>query len=339
MSGIMGGKLPFWFSRFQKPGKPIAKERDWAAKLKKIVDAAPGWDIGGISGVPAWNQILLEMIIERYNLNNIHEIWPNLMVFAHGGVNMDPYRKSFEKLLGKPIYYLETYFASEGFLAFQKDPDRDMQLVLDNGIFFEFVPFSSANFSEDGQMIENPETLILDEVEEGKDYAILISTNAGVWRYLLGDTIKFTCKEKAEIKITGRTKHFLSLCGEHLSVDNMMKAVAMTAETFGLEIPEFTVYGSRHENLFAHKWFLGTDRQDVDTEAIKNKLDTSLAELNDDYRTERKAALKDVIVTLLPTRVFYDFMRMQGKEGGQHKFPKVLSGLSVEWEKFLESKD
>jgi len=132
VSGIMGGRLPFWFSRFQKPGKPIAKERDWAAKLEKIVDAAPNWDIGGISGVPAWNQILLEMIIKRYNLNNIHEIWPNLMVFAHGGVNMDPYRNSFEKLLGKTIYYLETYFASEGFLAFQKKFIGGVNLSVDD---------------------------------------------------------------------------------------------------------------------------------------------------------------------------------------------------------------
>ena len=337
LSGIMAGKLPFWFNRWYKPGKPIARERDWNAKLEKIVDEAPKWDIGGLSGVPAWNQILLEKIIKRYQLKNIHEIWPNLTVFAHGGVNMDPYMASFERLLGKPIYYLETYLASEGFLAFQKDPDREMQLVLDNGIFFEFVPFTRENFGSDGQMIANPKTLILEEVEENVDYALLISTNAGVWRYLIGDTIKFVDKSRAEIVITGRTKHFLSLCGEHLSVDNMTRAVAMTADAFGFDAREFTVYGTRHENLFAHKWFISSNRTDLDAEAIKNKLDQCLCELNDDYCVERKAALKDIFVQLIPVEVFYDFLKSIGKEGGQHKFPRVLKGMENDWQKFVDS--
>lgn len=337
LSGIMAGSLPFWFNRWYKPGKPIARERDWSAKLERMVDAAPKWDIGGISGVPAWIQILLEMIIERYNLNNIHELWPNFRVYAHGGVNLGPYKKSFERLLGQPIYFLETYLASEGFLAFQKDPDRDMQLVLDNGIFFEFVPFTSENFNMDGQLLDNPQTLLLDEVKEHVDYAILISTNAGVWRYLIGDTIRFTNITLAEMQITGRTKHFLSLCGEHLSVDNMTKAVALTSEKFGFDSKEFTVYGDRYENLFAHRWFIGTDQKDLDPKAIKETLDQYLCELNDDYCTERKAALKDIFVRLIPTSAFYDFMKLKGKEGGQHKFPRVLNGMENEWEQFLKS--
>jgi hypothetical protein len=338
LSGIMAGRLPFWFNRWYKPGKPISRERDWNAKLERIVEQAPKWDIGGISGVPAWNQILLEMIIERYKLKNIHEIWPNLTVFAHGGVNMDPYRASFDKLMGKQIYYLETYLASEGFLAFQKDPDTDMQLVLDNGLFFEFVPFNQNNFNPDGQMVENPETLLLNQIQEGVDYAILLSTNAGVWRYLIGDTIRFTNKERAEIIITGRTKHFLSLCGEHLSVDNMTKAVSLTANHFGFNTREFTAYGIRYENLFAHKWFISSDKDDLDKEEVKKKLDEYLCELNDDYCTERKAALKEIFVELIPVQVFYEFMKAKGKEGGQHKFPRVLKDMEDDWEQFLKTK-
>lgn len=338
LSGIMAGRLPFWFNRWYKPGRPIARERDWNAKLERIVDVAPKWDLGGISGVPAWNQILLEKIIERYQLKHIHEIWPNLSVFAHGGVNMDPYRASFEKLLGRPIYYLETYLASEGFLAFQKDPDRDMQLVLDNGIFFEFVPFTRENFGADGQLSPQAPTLLLNEVEHDVDYAILISTNAGVWRYLIGDTIRFVDTTRAEMVITGRTKHFLSLCGEHLSVDNMTRAVSLTASAFGFDAREFTVYGDRFESLFAHKWFISCERSDVDVTQVRQKLDQTLCELNDDYCTERKAALKEVFVELIPVQVFYDFMKLRGKEGGQHKFPRVLNGMEKEWEDFLTSR-
>jgi hypothetical protein len=337
LSGIIAGRLPFWFDRFYKPGKPIARVKDWTTKINKMVDQAPNWDIGGISGVPAWVQILLEKVIAKYNLKNIHEIWPNFKVFAHGGVALEPYKKSFAKLLGEPIIYLETYLASEGFLAFQRDKDADMQLVLDNGIFFEFVPFDSDNFTSDGQMVENPQTLLLGEVEEGRDYALLISTCAGAWRYLIGDTIRFTNKSKAEMVITGRTKHFLSLCGEHLSVDNMLRAIQMVSEEMGIDIKEFTVQGMSYQGLFAHKWYLGIDSEGVDSEEVKEKLDNALKTLNDDYAVERQAALKEILVELIPNHLFYDFLKYKGKEGGQHKFPRVLNGLSKDWEGFLTS--
>jgi hypothetical protein len=221
----MASRLPFWFNRFYKPGV-IAKERDWNTKIDKIVKKACDWDIGGISGVPAWVQILLERIIEYYGLNTIHDLWPNFRVYTHGGVNFAPYKKSFEKLMGREMFYLETYLASEGFLAYQRKQDHPMQLVLDSGIFFEFVPFNAENFKQDGRMVEKPEVLLLDQVKEDEDYAILISTCAGAWRYLIGDTIRFTSVKDFEIVITGRTKHFLSLCGEHLSVDNMTRAIS-----------------------------------------------------------------------------------------------------------------
>jgi hypothetical protein len=335
LSGIMAGRLPFWFNSFYKPGKPIAKEKDWATKIEKMVAEAPNWDIGGISGVPAWVQILIEKVIERYNLNNIHEIWPNFKVFAHGGVSFEPYKKSFTKLLGQEVICLETYLASEGFLAFQSEKDSDMQLVLDNGIFFEFIPFDQVNFNSDGMPVAHPEVLTLKDVKEGCEYALLISTCAGTWRYLIGDTIRFSDKSKAKIVITGRTKHFLSLCGEHLSVDNMSRGVQMVSNELGIDVKEFTVCGIGYEGLFAHKWYLGVDCDGLDKEDVKQKLDRALKVLNDDYAVERQAALKEVIVELIPTKVFYDFLKFKGKEGGQHKFPRVLNGLSNDWECFV----
>jgi len=251
LSGITAKKAPFWFQPFYKPGKKIAKERDWNKKLNEIVEKAPNWDIGFIVGVPAWIQMCIEMVIERYKLNNIHEIWPNLSFFVHGGVSFEPYKHGFEKLLGRPIQYTETYLASEGFLAWQdKQHATGMRLSFNQHIFFEFVPFDDNNFDANGEMVENPEALMIHEVEEGKDYALLISTVAGAWRYLIGDTIRFINKQNAEVIITGRTKHFLSLVGEHLSVDNMNKAIQLVSEELNISIPEYCVTGEPEESFF-----------------------------------------------------------------------------------------
>jgi hypothetical protein len=340
LSGITAKKVPFWFSPFYKPGKKIARTKDWNQKLEEIVEQAPGWDIGFIVGVPAWIQICMEKIIERYNLKNIHEIWPNLAFFVHGGVSFEPYKIGFEKLLGKPITYIETYLASEGFIAYQdRQNERGMRLVTSQHLFFEFVPFDSKNFDADGNMIKNPEALEIHEVEEGRDYALLISTAAGAWRYLIGDTIRFTDKEKSEIIITGRTKHYLSLVGEHLSVDNMNQAIQFVSEDLNISIPEFTVAGVPHGLFFAHQWYVASD-SDVDPILLRDKLDENLKRLNDDYAVERKSALKDIFVKVLPSEIFMDFMRSVGKEGGQHKFPRVLKGKMLkDWQYFLEKVD
>ena len=338
LSGIQQKNIPFWFQGLglYKPGKKIAKQKDWAKKLEEIVENAPNWDIGFIIGVPAWLQLCMEKIIERYKLNNIHEIWPNLSFYVHGGVAMEPYRKGFEKLLGRPITYIETYLASEGFLAYQNRQDtKGMHLALNNNIFFEFVPFDDNNFDSEGNMVDNPETFMIHEIEENKDYAILISTNAGAWRYAIGDTVRLIDTERSEIIITGRTKHFLSLVGEHLSVDNMNKAIEMVSEELNISIPEFTVAGVPYGNFFAHHWYVATDDK-VNGVTLAALIDTKLKELNDDYEVERKHALKDVIVDVMPEQRFMDFMKAKGKEGGQHKFPRVLKGKMLEdWQKFL----
>jgi hypothetical protein len=339
LSGITAKKSPFWFQPFYKPGKKIAKEKDWNKKLVDIVEKAPNWDIGFLAGVPAWIQMCLEMVIEKYKVKNIHEIWPNLTFFVHGGVSFEPYKVGFEKLLGKPITYVETYLASEGFLAWQdKQNAKGMRLSYNQHIFFEFVSFDENNFDADGEMVENPEALMIHEVEEGKDYALLISTNAGAWRYLIGDTVRFVDKENAEIIITGRTKHFLSIVGEHLSVDNMNKAIHLVSEEFNLSIPEYGVRGENVDSLFGHHWYVACD-QEVDGVALAKAIDEKLIALNDDYAIERKSALKRIRVTVLKENVFMNFMQAKGKIGGQHKFPRVLKGdILKDWEIFIQNK-
>ncbi|GAA4409547.1 GH3 auxin-responsive promoter family protein [Nibrella viscosa] len=337
LSGITASQIPFWFQQFYKPGREIARERDWALKLDEITEQASQWDIGFIVGVPAWIQLLMEKIIAHYKVKTIHDIWPNLMVFCHGGVSFEPYKKGFQKLLGRPITYIETYLASEGFIAYQTHPNAEgMQLVLNNGLFYEFIPFNDRNFTADGEMVPTPETLMIDDVEEGKEYALLLSTCSGAWRYLIGDTIRFVSKARSEIVITGRTKHFLSLCGEHLSVDNMNKAIELVSEELGIDVREFSVAGISYETLFAHHWYIGTDSA-VDAEQLRDRIDARLKELNDDYAVERRHALKDIFVTVVPSSFFYKWMEAKGKLGGQHKFPRVLKkNLIADWESFLQ---
>jgi len=212
-----------------------------------------------------------------------------------------------------------------------------MRLVLNNSIFYEFVPFEDENFDAEGEVKPNAKTLLIDEVEEGKEYAVVISTCAGAWRYLIGDVIKFTSVEESEIVITGRTKHFLSLCGEHLSVDNMNKAIGLVSNDLNISIKEFTVAGVPHDSLFAHHWYVGTDDK-VDKKILRDKLDAHLKVLNDDYAVERSAALKEVQVDVLPLQTFYDWMEYKGKTGGQNKFPRVMKKIQLEdWQSFLQN--
>jgi len=231
---------------------------------------------------------------------------------------------------------METYLASEGFIAYQSRPNTDsMELVLDNGLFYEFVPFKESNFTDRGDLVENPEALTLKEVSENIDYALLISSCSGAWRYLIGDTIRFTSLARNEIQITGRTKHFLNLCGEHLSQENMNRAIEMMEHQLNIEVSEFTVAGIRHGSMFAHKWYIGTDSK-LDPELVKEKIDENLKNLNDDYRVERIAAIKEIFVEILPQSVFYDYLKLKNKEGGQHKFPRVVKNEQyTAWESFV----
>lgn len=337
LSGITQGNIPFWFQPFSKPERRIMKRRNWEEKLDEMVLEAKGWDIGMIAGVPAWIQILFERIIDHYQVENIHQVWPNFKVYIHGGVAFGPYKKAFQRLLGEEIMYFETYLASEGFLAYQKRHEAPgMALQLSNGVYFEFIPFNKDNFTEDGDMKPNAEAVSILEVEPDIDYALIISTVSGAWRYLIGDVIRFTSHTDMEIVITGRTKHFLSLCGEHLSVDNMTKAVQLIQDEFELEIQEFTVVGVPYQGMFAHHWYLAID-QPVERINLTERLDQHLKNLNDDYAVERNHALKNIIVEPVPSQLFIDFLKQNGKIGGQVKFPRVLKGeKALAWQNFLQ---
>ncbi|MBS1636743.1 MAG: GH3 auxin-responsive promoter family protein [Bacteroidetes bacterium] len=338
LSGITAANIPLWFQHYYKPGKTISRYKDWDTKLHEIVKNAKDWDIGIIVGVPAWVQILMERVIEHYQVKTIHDIWPNLRIYVHAGVAIGPYINSINKLTSFPLIFSDTYLASEGLIAYQERPNAEqgMRLLLDNGIFFEFVPFNEENFDSDGAMREKVNALSIRDVELGKEYALLLSTCAGAWRYLIGDVVRFTDLDHAEIVITGRTKHFLSLCGEHLSVDNMSRAISLTADELNIEINEFCVAGIPHGTLFAHHWFVGSNVP-VDETALRNKIDNHLKEINDDYRVERISALKDVFVTVLPDSAFIDFMASKGKLGGAFKFPRVVKGKQLEeWEEFIK---
>ncbi|MBC7425849.1 MAG: GH3 auxin-responsive promoter family protein [Bacteroidia bacterium] len=338
LSGITTRHVPSWFERFSKPSMEIRSLKDWQNKIDKITEEAREWDVVMIAGVPAWIQLLFENIIERYNLTSIHDIWPHFSVYIHGGVSIDPYKKSLNKLFSKPVKYFETYLASEGFVSYQaREFAEGMRLNFRNGMFYEFVPFDEENFDHQGNMMEGAKVLPINEVSLDTDYAILLTTCSGAWRYQIGDTIRFTDLDNCEIKITGRTKHFLSMCGEHLSVENMNKAIVQLSEEFNTSFNEFTVKGLRHENSFAHHWYIACDNPSLDPDKVKERLDYYLCASNDDYITERKHALKHLFVDLVPSSVFIDWMEVQGRYGSQNKFPRVLSDEKyAEWTSFLQ---
>ena len=340
MSGISAKNMPRWMSTLlYKPGQKISKRPKWEERIKLIVRKARQWDVGTICGVPAWVQIVMEEIIRYHKVNNIHDIWPNLNVYIHGGVSFEPYRESFKKLLGKPITYIETYMASEGSFGFQARPDASgIKLVLNAGIFFEFAPFNEDNFDEDGNPRSNAKTVLVHEVKEQVDYAVMISTCSGAWRYIIGDVVRFTNAAEHEIVIVGRTKQFLSLCGEHMSVDNMNKAIDTVSKKLQMNIREFAVSADTYDNLFAHRWYIGCDDTNADVAQIRSIIDETLCEINDDYAVERTSALKEVYVEVMPNSVFYDYMRSKGKEGAMNKFPRVLKGNQLQdWTTYLHT--
>ena len=338
ISGISASNIPFWFRGYYKPGEEIAKIDEWDDRVKKIAENAKEWDIGALSGIPSWMELMLKKVIEHHNLNNIHEIWPNLQVYASGGVAFEPYEKSFQALLGKPVQVIDTYLASEGFLALQERPDTNaMKLITDNGVYFEFVPFKPEYINQDGSITDDAPVIPLDEVEEEKDYVLLISTVSGTWRYLIGDTIKFTDKSKNEIRITGRTKFFLNVVGSQLSVNKMNDAVQELENKFDIKIPEFVVAAKRGEDgEYYHFWYLGTEDK-ADNDKLSEALDEALKNANKNYKVARSKALKGVKVRTIDPNMFHEWNAVNKKKGGQVKMEKVMNEEKfADWEKFLQ---
>lgn len=337
ISGISASNIPFWFRGFYKPGEEIALMEDWDQKVETIAKNAKNWDIGALSGIPSWMELMMKKVIEHHNVKTIHDIWPNLQVYTTGGVAFQPYEKSFNQLLSHPITVIDTYLASEGFLAFQNRPETtSMKLVTDNGIYFEFVPFLPEYINEDGSLAQQAPTLTLAEVEPNTDYVLIISTVSGAWRYLIGDTVAFTDVERAEIKITGRTKFFLNVVGSQLSVNKMEAALRELEEKFDIKIPEFTLAAVKIDNEFYHHWYLGTETE-IDDENIAKALDESLKEANKNYAVARSKALKGVNVTTINPEIFYEWNAKNKKKGGQVKMEKVMEEEKFStWETFVK---
>ncbi|GEQ86684.1 hypothetical protein ULMS_21920 [Patiriisocius marinistellae] len=338
ISGITASNIPFWFKGYYKPGEDIAKIDDWDERVQTIAERAKTWDIGALSGIPSWMELMMKKVIEYHNAETIHDVWPNLQVYTSGGVAFQPYEKSFDLILSKPITVIDTYLASEGFIAFQQRPETtSMKLVTDNGIYFEFVPFKPEYILEDGSLSQDAPALTLDEVELEQDYALIISTVAGAWRYLIGDTIAFTDIERAEIIITGRTKFFLNVVGSQLSVNKMDVALREMEQKFDIEIPEFTLAALNIDGEFYHHWYLGTEAK-VDAAEISEALDTALKNANKNYKVARSKALKGVKVTTISPNVFYDWNASNKKKGGQVKMARVMKEEKFkEWEAFVKN--
>jgi hypothetical protein len=338
ISGISAGNLPGWFNGFYKPGVEIASIPDFDERIKRIAEEAPKWDIGCLSGIPAWIELMLKEIINHNNLNTIHDIWPNLAVYTTGGVAFEPYRKSLEKLLARPLIYIDTYLASEGFIAIQKRPDTtSMALFPDNGIFYEFVPFTADNVDENGLVKPGGTVLSLADAEENVEYVLLISTVSGAWRYMIGDTVIITDKSRSEIKITGRTKHYLNVVGEQLSVNQMNTALGTLEIEYDVVIKEFVVAAIRQQDDYINKWFLSCDKE-LDKSQVAESLDTALRELNKNYNVARTRALKGVEVELISEDVFYKWSEQTKKKGGQVKIPRVMKEADfVEFSDFVHS--
>lgn len=337
LSGILKKYTSPMVAPFTKPGEKITRLKDWNHKLELMIEKAPEWNIGTVAGVPSWCILLMEKVIERYNLNSIHDIWPNFQVYMHGGVFMAPYTARLKKVLGQEVHCLDTYLSSEGYFGYQVAPGKmGMELLLNNGIFFEFLPFNSEFFKEDGTLRNQHIGLSLNEVEENVDYALVISTNAGLWRYMIGDLVRFVDKQKFEIIITGRIRQFVSLVGEHLSLDNINKAIDATGKEEKKDFTEFCLYADETE--LRHYWFIGIDEEVTDVSSIMTSIDKKLNESNDDYASSRKYNLKEPILKVVPTKAFYGYLNSIGKLGAQNKFPRVLNKNQTEkWLQFLEN--
>ena len=328
ISGINVSNMPSFMEGVYKPGLEIAQIADWDERVQRIAEEAPKWDVGALAGIPSWMVMMLRKVISHNNLKNIHEIWPNLQIYTTGGVAFEPYRKAFNDLLDHPIIIMDTYLASEGFFAFNARPGTmAMELALDHGMYFEFVPHDETGFDPTGQMLEKPKVVDFRDVEEGKDYALLVSTPAGAWRYMIGDTIKFIDKEKMEIVISGRTKYWLNVVGSQLSEEKLNAAIQDLNDQTDSQIKEFTVGAVPTEdgNDYYHQWVLGVDNPTFSEEDAVSMIDEHLKAVNKNYKVAREKALKGIKVKVTSANRLYDFLEQKkNKKGGQIKFPKVM---------------
>ncbi len=324
LSAVIMKNLPLWAELHRTPQLDIALLDNFEEKLEKIAHATKDVNVTSIGGVPTWNLVLFKRILEITGKKNMLEVWPNLEMYFHGAVNFGPYREQFKAMIpSDDMYYLENYNASEGFFGIQdtKEPG-DMLLMLDYGIFYEFLPLENLHDS-------NPETLTLDEVELDKNYALIITTNAGLWRYMIGDTVKFTSLSPFRIRVSGRTKHFINAFGEEVIIDNAEQALAEACSQTGAVIREYTaapVYFNG-KDCGAHEWIVEFEKKPSEFERFVDILDETLRRINSDYDAKRfkDLALRRPIVRRAPEGTFFNWMKEKGKLGGQHKVPRLAN--------------
>lgn len=324
LSAILLENAPFGSDLIRVPKAKIALIDEFEKKVEEIIKTTKNENITSIAGVPSWNLILLQRFLEATGKANISELWPNLEAFFHGGIKFSPYRSQFEKLIPSPhMHYMETYNASEGFFAIQDEPDKDdMLLMLDLGIYYEFIDMADFH-------TENPTAHTIDEVELGKNYAIVISTNGGLWRYLIGDTVRFTQRYPFKIKITGRTKHYINAFGEEVIVDNAEDALKKACERTQARIKEYTagpIFMSEN-NKGAHQWIIEFEQEPDDLPHFISTLDNTIKMLNSDYEAKRykNITLDAPHVLVARQGLFYDWMKQRGKIGGQNKIPRLAN--------------
>lgn len=322
LSAILIQNLPYWIQLFRTPDISIALMDEWETKMDRMAKSTIQEDVTNISGVPSWTLVLLRKVLEITGKNDISEVWPNLELFTHGAVNFNPYREQFHSLISNPeMKYYETYNASEGFFGIQDRPEsEEMLLMLDYGIFYEFIPMEELDR-------EFPVTKSLAEVEKGKNYAIVISTNGGLWRYKIGDTITFTSTDPYRIKITGRTVSFINAFGEELIVDNADHAIMNASLATGASVEDYTAapFFNKDGAGGGHMWYVEFVDEPSDMEEFGRKLDESLKQLNSDYEAKRHKdmALGPPVIKNLPRGTFYNWLKSKGKLGGQHKVPRL----------------
>ncbi len=322
VSAIIMQNLPYWAEFIRTPNLEIALMNEWEEKINKMTDATISENVTSLSGVPSWTLVLLRFILEKTGKKNIHEVWPNLEVFFHGAVSFTPYREQFKAIIpSSKMHYLETYTASEGFFGIQDQRNsQELLLMLDYGIYYEFMPLE-----EEGK--EDPKTLSLSEVKTGINYALIISTNAGLWRYKIGDTVQFTSLNPYRIKVSGRTKHFINAFGEELIIDNADKALKIACHKSEAIIKEYTaapVFFTDNSSG-AHEWLIEFEIAPENIDYFTEALDNALKSLNSDYEAKRykNMALRMPLVKAMPQGTFYNWLKSKNKLGGQFKVPRL----------------
>ncbi|GAA4308659.1 GH3 auxin-responsive promoter family protein [Nibribacter koreensis] len=325
VSAVIMQNLPLWAEAMRTPALKVALMDKWEEKIAKMVEICVKENVTSISGVPTWTYVLLNRILEETGAKDITEVWPNLELFAHGAVAFGPYRELFRQIIPTDkMHYLEIYNASEGFFGIQDEPSLkdEMLLMLDYGVFYEFIPMEE----EDK---ENPKVLTLDQVELGQNYALLISTNAGLWRYKIGDTVKFTSLAPYRIKISGRTKHFINAFGEEVVVENAETAITKACEATDATITNFTAAPIYFEGKSkgGHQWIIEFSKEPSSIEKFTEVLDQTLRQINSDYDAKRykDMALQAPLITVAPKGAFLNWLERKGKMGGQHKVPRLAN--------------